>query len=173
MGQVSIGIKERVPVAPFEDQIHGSKAPYHLHRVGLPHGGINQRASVVLWLQNSRVQSSIVLHPMGQDEAAPDVFGVLFGIVITELQGGVAYTAMQAHPRGTVAGVEVIRFNAFDVTGGIHQAIGRVHGDRHSTAEVVHKKTIGVPLARVTPGLESIACHLKVTLYVLDEMLNQ
>ena len=94
---------------------------------------------------------------------------MLFGIIVTELQGGMAYTTMQAFPCGTVVSVEVIRFDTFDVSGGVHQAIGRVHGDGHSATEIVHKKAIGAPLARVTPGLESIACHLEVTLYVLDE----
>ena len=112
----------------------------------------------------------IVLHPMGQDEATSDVFSTLFGIIVTELHGGTAYTTMQVHPHGTVAGVEMIKFDAFDVTGGIHQAIRRVRGDGHSAAEIVHKKAIGAPLAGVTPGLESITHCLEVTLYVLDEI---
>ena len=66
----------------------------------------------------------------------------------------------------------MIRFDAFDVTGGIHQAIGRVRGDGYSTTEIVHKKTIGVPLVGVTPGLESIMCCLEVALYVLDEIMD-
>ena len=78
----------------------------------------------------------------------------------------------QAHPCGTVAGVEMVRFDAFDVTGGIHQAIGRVRGDGHSAAEIVHKKAIGAPLAGVAPGLESIVHCLKITLYVLDEIVD-
>ena len=69
----------------------------------------------------------------------------------------------------TVAGVEMIWFDTFEITGGIHQAIGRVCGDGHSTAEVVHKKAIGAPLAGVVPGLESVTHHLEVTLYVLDK----
>ena len=77
---------------------------------------------------------------------------------------------MQTRPRGTVAGVEMIRFDAFDITGGIHQAIGRVHGDGHSIAEIVHKKAIGVPLVGVTPSLESVMCCLEITLYVLDKI---
>ena len=107
---------------------------------------------------------------MGQDEATPNIFSTLFGIIVTELQGGMAYTTMQAHPHGTVAGVKMIRFDAFDIAGRIHQAIGRVCGDGHSTAEIVHKKAIGVPLARVAPSLESIVCCLEVTLYVLDKV---
>ena len=125
---------------------------------------------MVLWLQNSRVQPIIVLHTTGQDEVTPDVFSVLFGIIVTELQGGVAYTTMQTCPCGTVAGVEMIRFSTFDVTDGIHQAVGRLHGDGHSTTEIVHEKAIGVPLAGVAPGLESIEHCLEVTLYVLDEI---
>ena len=66
--------------------------------------------------------------------------------------------------------VEMIRFDAFDVTGGIHQAIGRVHGDGHNAAEIIHKKAIGMPLAGVAPILEGVVCHSEVTLYVLDEI---
>ena len=109
---------------------------------------------------------------MGQDEATPDLLSTLFGIIVTELQGSVAYTTMQACPHGTVVSVEMIGFNAFDVTGGVHQAIGRVRGDGHNAAEIVHKKAIGVPLAGVTPGLESIVHHPEVTLYVLDEIVD-
>ena len=94
---------------------------------------------------------------------------MLFGIIVTELQGGAAYTMMQAHPRRTVTSVRMVRFDAFDATGGIHQAIGRVCGDGHNAAEIVHKEAIGVALAGVTPGLESIVCHPEVALYVLDE----
>ena len=42
--------------------------------------------------------------------------------------------------------VKMIRFDAFDITGGIHQAIGRVRGDGHNATEIVHKKAIGAPL---------------------------
>ena len=102
----------------------------------------------------------------------PNIFSALFGIIVTELQGGAAYTMMQAHPCETVASVEMIGFDTFDITGGVHQAIGRVCGDGHNAAEIVHKKAIDVPLARVTPSLESIACCLEVTLYVLDEIVD-
>ena len=124
------------------------------------------------WLQNRGVQLIVVLHPTRQDEVTPDVFSALFGAIITELQGGTAYATMQAHPHRTVAGVKMVRFDTFDVTGGVHQAIGRVCGDGHSTAEIVHKMAIGTPLARVTPSLESIAHCLEVALYVLDEIVD-
>ena len=107
---------------------------------------------------------------MGQDEVTPDVLSMLFGIIITELQGGTAHTTMQAHPCGTVMSVKMIGFDAFDITGGIHQAIGRVHRDRHNAAEIVHKKAIGAPLAGVTPSLESIMRCPEVALYVPDEI---
>ena len=97
---------------------------------------------------------------------------MLFGIIVTELQGGTAYTMMQAQPHGTVVSVEMIEFNTFDVTGGVHQAIGRVRGYGHSAVEIVHTKAIGVPLAGVAPGLESITCCLEVALYVLDEIVD-
>ena len=107
---------------------------------------------------------------MGQDEVTPDVLSTQFGIIVTELQGGAAHTTMQAHPHRTVTSVKMIGFDAFDVTGGIHQAIGRVCGDRHNTAEIVNKKAIGTPLAGIVPGLESVVHHSEVTLYVLDEI---
>ena len=79
---------------------------------------------------------------------------------------------MQAHPCGTVVSVKMIRFDAFDITGGLHQAIGRVHGDEHNVAEIVYKKAIEVPLAGIAPSLESIAHCLEVALYVLDEIVD-
>ena len=109
---------------------------------------------------------------MGQDKATPYIISVLFGIIITELQSGVAYTTMQAHPCRTVASVKMIRLNAFDATGGVHQAIGRVHGDGHNAAEIVHKEAIGTPLAGVMPSLESVARCPEVTLYVMDEVID-
>ena len=102
----------------------------------------------------------------------PYVFSALFGIVVTELQGDVAYTMMQVHPCGAVVSVKMIRLDAFDITGGVHQAIGGVHGDGHNATEIVHKKAIGVPFAGVMPGLESIVRHPEVTLYVLDEVVD-
>ena len=114
----------------------------------------------------------IVLHPVGHDEVTTYIFSALLGIIITELQGGLAYTMMQAHPSGTVPSVKIIRLNAFDVTGGVHQTIGRVCWDGHNATEIVHKKAIGAPLARVTPGLESIVHHPEVALYVLDEVID-
>ena len=83
-------------------------------------------------LQDSRIQTVIVLHPTGYNEATPCVFSALLGISVTELQGGSAYTAVQAHPHGTVPSVEMIGLDAFDVSGGIHQTIGRVHWDGHN-----------------------------------------
>ena len=63
----------------------------------------------------------------------------------------------------------MIQFYTFYITGGIHQAIGRVHGDGHSAAEIVYTMAKGAPLARVTAGLESVMHHLKVDLYVFDK----
>ena len=68
------------------------------------------------------------------------------------------------------AGVKMIQFNTFYITGGIHQAIRWVHGDGHGATEIVYKKAKGTPLAGITPGLESITCCLKVDLYVFDEI---
>ena len=61
----------------------------------------------------------IVLHPVGHDEVTPYMFSALLGVIITELQGGLAYTTMQAHPQGTVPSVKMIRLDTFDVTSGI------------------------------------------------------
>ena len=105
-----------------------------------------------------RDTADLVLCPTGQDESAPDILSMQFGIIITELQGSTAYTMMQAHPWGTVASVEMIRFDAFDVTGRVHQAIGRVHGNGYSATEIVPKKAIGTPLAGIAPSFESVMC---------------
>ena len=118
------------------------------------------------------LQPIIVLHPMGQDEVTPDVSSTLFGTIVTELQGSTAYTMMQVCPPGTVASVEMIGFDAFDITGDVHQAIGRAHGDGHNATEIVHKKAIGMPLTGVAPGLESIVRCPEVILYVLDEIVD-
>ena len=109
----------------------------------------------------------IVLCPTRHDEAASLVFSSLFGIIITEVQGGPAYTTMQAHAHRTVPSVKMIRLN-----GGIHQTIGRIGWDGHNAVEIVHKKAIGTPLAGVAPSLESIMHCPEVTLYVLDEVLD-
>ena len=109
---------------------------------------------------------------MGHDEVTPCVFSALLGIIVTELQGGSAYTMVQVHPCRTVPSVEMIGLDAFDVGGGVHQTIGRVCWDGHNAAEIVHKEAIGGPLARVAPGLESVACRPEVDLYVLDEVVD-
>ena len=95
----------------------------------------------------------------------PYVFSMLFGIIVTELQGGVAYTMMEAHPDRTVTSVKMIRFHAFDITGGVHKAIGRVCGDGHNTAEIIYKKAIGAPLVRFVPNLESMKSWIWLGLY--------
>ena len=109
---------------------------------------------------------------MGYDEVTPCVFSVLLGISVTELQGGSAYTMVQARPHGTVPSVEMIGLDAFDVSGGVHQTIGRVRWDGHNAIEIVHKEAIGVPLAGITASLESIARLPEVNLYVLDEVID-
>ena len=109
---------------------------------------------------------------MGHNEAASPVFSALFGILITEVQGGPAYTMIQVHACGTVLSVEMIGLDAFDVTGGIHQTIGRIGWDGHNTIEIVHKKAIGMPLAGVVPSLGSIAHCLEAAFYVLDEVID-
>ena len=109
---------------------------------------------------------------MGYDEATPCIFSALLGISVTELQGGSAYTMVQAHPRRTVPSVIMIGLDAFDVSGGVHQTKGRVCWDGHNAAEIVHKEAIGAPLACIAPGLDSITHLLEVDLYVLDEVID-
>ena len=60
--------------------------------------------------------------------------------------------------------VEVIELSTFDICHGIHQTIGRVHGDRHNA--------IGTSLAGIAPGLEDIAHLLEIDIYVLDEVVD-
>ena len=168
--QVSVGVQEQIPITSFEDWVHHPKITHHFHWVGLPHGGINQWDVVVLWLEDSGEQPIIVLSPVGQDEVAPGIVGALFGFIIVILQGGMAYSATQAHPCWIVAGVKMIRFHISYVAGGVYQAVRRVCGDGHSTPKVADKKTKGAPLAGTTSGLESITRCLKVDLYVLDKV---
>ena len=172
LGQVIFQIQERVPVTSFEDWIRGLKVAHHLHWAGLPNDRIYQQATVVLWLQDSRIQSVIVLCPVGYDKATPCIFSVLLGISVTELQGGSAYTTVQACPCGTVRSVEMIGLSTFDISGGIHQTIGRVLWDGNNATEIVHKEAIGMPLAGVTPSLESVTHLPEVDIYVLDEVID-
>ena len=79
---------------------------------------------------------------------------------------------VQACPLGIVPSVEMIGLSAFDVSGGIHQTTGRVRWDGHNATEIIHKEAIGVPLAGISPGLESVACLLEVDIYVLDEVVD-
>ena len=99
----------------------------------------------------------------------PHVFRAHLGISAAELQGGSAYTTVQALHCGTVLGVKVIGLNAFDISG---ETIWRVHWDGHNAAEIVHKEAIGAPLAGIMPGLESITCLPEVDLYVMDEAVD-
>ena len=170
--QVIFRIQERVPVTSFEDGVRGPEVTHHLHRAGIPSDGIYQRAVVVLQLQYSGKQTVVILHPAWYDEVTPCIFSAQLGISVTELQGGSAYTMVQAHPCGTVLSVKVIGLSALDVCCGIHQTIGRVRWDRHNTAEIIHEEAIGAPLAGIASSLES-AVHLpEVDIYVLDEVVD-
>ena len=125
------------------------------------------------WFHGSRIVGySRSLYCAPQGTMIPCVFSALLGISVTELQGGSVYTTVQACPRRTVPSVEMIGLGAFDVSGGIHQTIGRVRWDRHNATEIVHKEAIGMPLAGIVPVLESIPCLLEVDLYVLDEVVD-
>ena len=64
----------------------------------------------------------------------------------------------------------MIRLDVFDVSCGVHQTIGRVRWDGHNATEIVHKEAIGMPIASIMPGLESLTCLPEVDLYVLDEV---
>ena len=114
----------------------------------------------------------IILCPMWYHEVTPCVYSALLGISVTEVQGGLAYTMVQAHPRGTIPSVKVIGLSAFDICCGIHQTIGRVRWDRHNAAEIIHEEAIGVPLVGIVPSLESITRLLEIDIYVLDEVVD-
>ena len=79
---------------------------------------------------------------------------------------------VQVRPLRTVVSVEVIRLSTFDVCHGIHQTIGRVSGDEHDTAEIIHEEAIGTSLASIVPSLEGIVHLLKINIYVLDEVVD-
>ena len=124
---------------------------------------------VIPRLEDSREQPIIVLCAAGQDEAAPGIVGTLFGFIIV-LEGGAAYAAMHTCPCQIVAGVKMIQIRISDVAGGVYQAIRLVGGDGHSAPKVADKKAKGMPLAGITSSLKSVTHHLKVDLYVLDEV---
>ena len=170
--QVIFRIQERVPVTSFEDGVRGPEVTHHLHQAGLPSDGIYQQAMVVLQLQYSGKQTVVVLHPAWYNEATPCIFSVLLGISVTELQGGLAHTTMQARPRGTVPSVKVIRLSAFDVCCGIHQTTGRVCWYGDNATEIIHEEAIGTSLASIVPGLESVARLPEIDIYVLDEVVD-
>ena len=100
------------------------------------------------------------------------VFSALLGIGVTELQGGSAHTTVQVHPHRTVLSVEVIGLSAFDVCHEIHQIIGRVRGNGHNAAEIIHEEAIGTSLADIMPSLEGVAHLLEIDIYVLDEVID-
>ena len=100
----------------------------------------------------------------------PGIVGVLFGFIIVELQGGMAYAVMQVHPHQIVVGVKMIQTNISYVAGGVYQAVRQVCGDGHGAPKVADKKAKGTPLASITPSLKSIMHHLKVDIYVFDEI---
>ena len=114
----------------------------------------------------------IILCPAWYHEVTPCVYSALLGISVTELQGGSAYTMVQAHPHGTILSVKVIGLSAFDIYCGIHQTIMRVHWDRHKAAEIIHEEAIGMPLAGIAPSLESSTHLLEIDIYVLDEVVD-
>ena len=107
---------------------------------------------------------------MGQDEAVPGIVGAFFGFIIAELQGGMAYATMQVHPLQIAAGVKMVQINIPYVAGGVYQAIRGVCGDAHGAPKVANKKAKGTPLAGIASGIKSVTCHLKVNLYLLDEV---
>ena len=127
---------------------------------------------MVPWLQNSGIQTVIVLCCTWYDEVTPCIFSAQLGVSVAELQGGSAYAAVQAHPHGCVPSVKMIGLGTFDVSCGIHQIIGRVHWDGHNAAEIFHKEAIGAPLAGIMPGLESVAHLSEIHIYVLDEVID-
>ena len=54
----------------------------------------------------------------------------------------------------------------------IHETIGRVRGDRHNAAEIIHKEAIGTSLAGIVPSLEGVACFPEINIYVSDEVID-
>ena len=123
-------------------------------------------------LKNHREEPVIILSPVGQDEVAPGVLFELFGVVIGELQCGMANPVAQVCPHWVIAGVKVVWLHIPHIAGGVDKAVGWVCGNRHGTPKIADKEAKGVPLTRVTSGLKSIMCCLEVDPYVLDEVQN-
>ena len=108
---------------------------------------------------------------MWYDEVTPCVLSALLGISGTKLQGGSAYTTVQACPHGTVPSVKMIGLGTFDVSCGIHQTIGGSIGMDIMPLRL-STEAIGAPLAGIVPGLESVARLPKMDIYVLDEVVD-
>ena len=92
------------------------------------------------------------------------------GIVIGELQCGMTYAVVQVCSSWVVVGVKVVWLYIPHIARGVNEAVRWVCGDRHGTPIVADKEAKGTPLSGVTPGLESITCHLEVNLYVLNKV---
>ena len=69
-----------------------------------------------------------------------------------------------------VVGIEVVWLHVPHIAHWVDEAVWQIHGNGHGTPIVADKEAKGMPLARVTPGLKSVLCHLEVNLYVPDEV---
>ena len=78
-----------------------------------------------------------------------------------------------AHPCWVIAGVEMVQLGTLHVTGGVHQAVWWVCGDRHSTPEVAHEETKGTTLTWVTSIFQDLLHLSEVDLYATDEIRDQ
>ena len=115
---------------------------------------------MVPWLKDLQEQSLLVLNPAGNDQVAPSIFSVLFGIIIHKLQCVVTYAVAQACSSQVVVGVNVVWLHLLHVAYGINEGVRRIHGDGHCAPIVADEKAKSTPLAGV------IVRHLEVDLYI-------
>ena len=81
-----------------------------------------------------------------------------------------AYAMMQVRPCQIVVGVKMIWVHISYAAGGVYQTIRGGLWGWPWHPQSCYKKAKGVPLAEITSGIKSVACHLKVNLYLLDEV---
>ena len=106
---------------------------------------------MIPWLEDHGEELVIILSPAGQDEVAPRVFFELFGVVIGELQCGMANAVVQAHPCQVVVGVKVVWHCIPHIAGQVDQAVRRSMGTDMVPPKLLTKKQ----KAHLLPGSPS------------------
>ena len=117
-------------------------------------------------LENLREESLLTLSPAGQDQVAPRVLSVLFGVSIHILQSSTVHAVVQACSCQVVVGIKVVWLHIPHIARWVDEAVQQICGDGHCTPIVTDEEARGTPFAQVAPSLKSVVCRLEVTLYI-------